>query len=53
MPMNEVNKIILSPFDNKRFYQSDGIFSLAFGHYKTGQIRPQKFAQKEITLQKK
>ena len=37
--INEVNKIALSPFDSKRFYHDDGIRSLAFGHYKTGQTR--------------
>ena len=35
----EVSKIALSAFDNKRFYDDDGIHSLAFGHFRTGQKR--------------
>ena len=37
MSINEVNKIVLSHFDAKRFYCDNGITSLAYGHYKTGQ----------------
>ena len=35
LSIDEVQKIALSPFDSKRYYFSDGIVSLAFGHYKT------------------
>ena len=35
----EVNKIPLSAFDNKRFYDDEGIHYLAFGHLKIGQKR--------------
>ena len=34
-----MNKIVLSPFDTKRFYRDDGITSLAYRHYKTGQAK--------------
>ena len=38
--IEEVNKIALSPFDNKRYYyDDDGIRSLAYGHYRIGQKR--------------
>ena len=33
--VSDVNKVALSPFDNKRYYENDGINSLAFGHHKT------------------
>ena len=40
--INEVNKVRLSPFANKRFYMENGIDSYAFGHHRTGkkQFRP-------------
>lgn len=34
--LNEVDKIALSWFDDKRYYLDDGVNSLAFGHYRTG-----------------
>ena len=39
LSINEVNKIVLSPCDTKRFYRDDGITSLAYGLYKTGQAK--------------
>ena len=35
--INKVNKVALSPFDNKQFYLENGIDSYAFGHHRTGQ----------------
>ena len=39
LSVNEVNKIVLSRFGTKRFYDDDRINSFAFGHYKTGQTQ--------------
>ena len=34
LSVEKVNKIALSPFDNKKYYAEDGIHSLAYVHYK-------------------
>ena len=36
LSIDDVNKIALSAFNNKRFYDNDGNKSLAFGHFRTG-----------------
>ena len=46
--MNEVNKSVSSPLDRKRYYQDDGISSLAFRHYKIGQNQKACADQKKI-----
>ena len=35
--ITESNKIALSAYDDKRYYLSNGVFSYAYGHYKTVQ----------------
>ena len=35
LSVEDVHKIALSPFDSKRFYAEDGIYSWAYGHNKT------------------
>ena len=52
MSINEVNKTALSPFDTTRFYHDDGIKSLAFRHYKTGQTRKLCIDLRENTFDK-
>ena len=34
--VNEVDKVAVSSFDDKRFLLDNGVFSLAYGHYKIG-----------------
>ena len=36
LSIDDVNKIALLAFDNKRFYDNDEIKSLAFSHFRTG-----------------
>ena len=50
LSIDQVNKIVLSPFDNKRFYKTDGISSLAYGHFRTGQVRKTVTEDKKLRI---
>lgn len=41
----ELNKLGLSPFDDKRYLLDDGITSLAYGHYKIAHENEQPMEQ--------